>query len=190
MNLLVFGCIDDRDEISLKEYHLTMDGLQTNALVEIGTRLTELAVRGTVSAVSKRIHALRVEKDIEMIRNKYEEIVNELLAEREEAIRIAQFYKSEVERYQISDEDIEHLHRTISNVLHILRKLNPNAPIDTVEQLKELVSVDTLKAMQLLGFNYKAAIGEPLTEVCAQAILSLSTAKRTGKNAEKVKSKG
>jgi hypothetical protein len=26
--------------------------------------------------------------------------------------------------------------------------------------------------MQLLGFNYKAAIGEPLTELCANAILS------------------
>ena len=29
---------------------------------------------------------------------------------------------------------------------------------------------DTLKSMQLLGFNYKAAIGEPLTQLCANAI--------------------
>ena len=27
--------------------------------------------------------------------------------------------------------------------------------------------------MQLLGFNYKAAIGEPLTELCAKKITSL-----------------
>lgn len=38
------------------------------------------------------------------------------------------------------------------------------------EQIKELISVDTLKSMQLLGFNYKAAIGEPLTQLCANAI--------------------
>ena len=38
---------------------------------------------------------------------------------------------------------------------------------------KELISVDTLKTMQLLGFNYKAAIGEPLTEICANAISKL-----------------
>lgn len=42
--------------------------------------------------------------------------------------------------------------------------------IESFEQLKELISVDTLKTMQLLGFNYKAAIGEPLTKLCADAI--------------------
>lgn len=50
--------------------------------------------------------------------------------------------------------------------------MSPTAPIDTFEQMKELISVDTLKAVQLLGFNYKAAIGEPLTQLCADAILS------------------
>ena len=35
--------------------------------------------------------------------------------------------------------------------------MSPNAPIETFEQMKELISVDTLKAIQLLGFNYKAA---------------------------------
>ena len=45
-------------------------------------------------------------------------------------------------------------------------------------QLVELLNNDTLKTMQLLGFNYKAAIGEPLTEACSEAIrtkLSLNT---------------
>ena len=45
--------------------------------------------------------------------------------------------------------------------------------VESYEQLKELISVDTLKTMQLLGFNYKAAIGEPLTEICANAISKL-----------------
>ena len=48
----------------------------------------------------------------------------------------------------------------------------PDTPIETYEQIKELISVDTLKAIQLLGFNFKAAIGEPLTQLCADAILS------------------
>ena len=38
--------------------------------------------------------------------------------------------------------------------------------------IKELISVDTLKTMQLLGFNYKAAIGEPLTLMLKNFILS------------------
>ena len=44
------------------------------------------------------------------------------------------------------------------------------AQVESYEQIKELISVDTLKTMQLLGFNYKAAIGEPLTQICANAI--------------------
>jgi hypothetical protein len=42
--------------------------------------------------------------------------------------------------------------------------------VESYEQIKELISVDTLKTMQLLGFNYKEAIGEPLTKLCAEAI--------------------
>ena len=39
-----------------------------------------------------------------------------------------------------------------------------------MNQLVALLNKDTLKTMQLLGFNYKEAIGEPLTEVCSNAI--------------------
>ena len=101
------------------------------------------------------------------------EIVNELLSEREEAVRIAQVYKSEIERYQISDDDIKHLHRTVEKILEIAHKTNPDFDVEKFNQLKDLISIDTLKAIQLLGFNYKEAIGEPLTELCAKAILSL-----------------
>jgi hypothetical protein len=97
-----------------------------------------------------------------------------LLSEREEAIRIAQVYKSEVEKIEISDKDIEHLHNTVTRVLDILKVMSPNTQLETFTQFQELINIDTLKAMQLLGFNYKAAIGEPLTELCAKAILSKS----------------
>lgn len=43
--------------------------------------------------------------------------------------------------------------------------------VASYEQIKELISVDTLKTMQLLGFNYKAAIGEPLTLMLKNFIL-------------------
>lgn len=56
--------------------------------------------------------------------------------------------------------------------MEVLKVMAPDTPIETYEQIKELINVDTLKAIQLLGFNYKAAIGEPLTQLCADAILS------------------
>jgi hypothetical protein len=143
-------------------------------LAEMGTNLTALAVKGTVSAVSTKIKTIKLEKNAEIIKNKYDEIINELLSEREEAIRIAQVYKSELDRYEISDEDIRHLHNTVEQVLEIFKAMSPETPIETYEQIKELIGVDTLKTIQLLGFNYKAAIGEPLTQLCANAILSKS----------------
>lgn len=144
------------------------------SIAEMGISLASLVAKSTVSAVNSKIKAIKLEKDVEAIRAKYDEIVNELLLEREEAVRIAQAYKAELDRIEISDEDIVHLHNTVERVLELLKKMNSDIPLESIEQIKELISVDTLKTMQLLGFNYKAAIGEPLTQICANAILSLA----------------
>lgn len=162
-------------------------------LVEMGVSLTELAVKGTASAVTKKIREVKDIKDAEKLRTTYDALINEVLQEREEAVRIAQAYKSELERIVISDEDIEHLHNTVSNILEIFKNIQlagvdpqdtlgvmrVQKQIETMEQVKNLISVDTLKTMQLLGFNYKAAIGEPLTQICSRAILSLTERKNT-----------
>lgn len=42
-----------------------MDDYITKPLVEMGVALTELAVKGTVSAVNKKIRAIKNEKNIE-----------------------------------------------------------------------------------------------------------------------------
>ena len=83
-----------------------MDAMYTQPLVDMGVSLTELAVKGTVSTVSKKIRAAKEIKEVEKLRSTYDEIINEILIEREEAVRIAQAYKSELERIVISDEDI------------------------------------------------------------------------------------
>ena len=127
--------------------------------------------------------------------------LNEVLLEREEAVRIAQAYKSELDRIVISDDDIEHLHNTVTKVLEIFNsfqmatattqgeeaKKKAKDTADSLSQIKDLISVDTLKTMQLLGFNYKAAIGEPLTQICANAISAWGNNKGSSKNTPKRK---
>lgn len=156
-------------------------------LVEAGIALAELAVKGTASAINKRIRAAKEIKDIERLRATYDSIVNEILQEREEAVRIAQAYKSELDKIEISDDDINHLHSTISSVLDLIGTFSPGMPIQEFDTFKDLVSVNTLKAMQLIGFNYKAAIGEPLTQLCANAILSLGEKKKATTGNSQVK---
>lgn len=87
-----------------------MDYTSTELLIELSKSLAALALKGTVTSVNSRIKAIRDEKNTEKVRATYDEIVNELLIEREEAVRIAQTYKNEIERIEISDEDIQHLH--------------------------------------------------------------------------------
>lgn len=168
-----------------------MDTIFTQELVGLGLSLTELAVKGTATAVSTKIKSIKDEKNADKIKNTYDEIISQLLSEREEAIRIAQSYKFELEKVIISDEDIIHLHNTVSRLLEIFKMIQLasamskgedeikkiQVQLDSYEQIKELISVDTLKTMQLLGFNYKAAIGEPLTEICSNAIRSIGSKK-------------
>lgn len=157
-----------------------MDELYANELLGLGKSLAELVVKGTATAITNKIKAIKNEKNVEKIRGTYDEIVNELLNEREEAVRIAQAYKAELDRVVISDEDITHLHNTVARILELLKTNEINTignseiakQIETYDQIKELISVDTLKTIQLLGFNFKSAIGEPLTLMLRNLILS------------------
>lgn len=181
-----------------------MDSTYTQPLVEMGVSITELAIKGTATAVTNKIKAVKEEKNAEKLRSTYDEIVNELLSERDEAVRIAQAYKSELERIVISDKDIEHLHNTVSRILEIVKAFQliaatakgpdevskVTAQVESYEQIKELISVDTLKTMQLLGFNYKAAIGEPLTQICANAISNIGSKGKVAQSNNQQRNKG
>lgn len=150
-----------------------MEDAYYQLMAEMSVSLAELVAKGTTSAVMKKIRAIKDVKDIDKLRTTYDSLLNEVLQEREEAVRIAQAYKAEIDRIVISDEDIKHLHATVTQLLDVIRQFSPDTPVENYEVLKELISVDILKTMQLLGFNYKAAIGEPLTALCASAISSI-----------------
>ena len=150
----------------------------TTTLITLGGSLATLALKGTATMVHSKITTLKSEKNLETVRSAYDELINVLLQEREEAIVIAQTYKSEIERVYISDEDMEYLHNTISKVLEVLKVYSGDTiDITSLESLKELINKDVLKTMQLLGFNYKEAIGKPLTNLCANAIESVGKKK-------------
>ena len=131
-----------------------------------------LTFKGTTTLVNSKIQSLKEERNADKLRNTYDEIVNELLSEREQAIRIAQTYKEEYEKVHIDDKDIEYLHNTLERVISLLSSFISveDGKEDSMKQLVALLNKDTLKTMQLLGFNYKEAIEEPLTEVCLNAI--------------------
>ena len=54
-----------------------MDEMYANELLGLGRSLTELAVKGTATAISNKIETVKDEKNAEKLRATYDEIVNE-----------------------------------------------------------------------------------------------------------------
>ena len=151
-----------------------MEPYITESVVNAGIELGILAVKGTTAKINSKIQSMKTEHEADKLRSAYDDIVNELIIERAEALRIAQIYKEEYEKVTIKDEDIEYLHNTLIRIISLFSSFGNVTVEQTVsfQQMAELLNKDTLKTMQLLGFNYREAIGEPLTEVCANTIKS------------------
>lgn len=154
-----------------------MDPINASTIVSsFAPALVTLVSDQTTKWVETRIAASKDSKNADQVRATYDEIVNKLLSERAEAIRIAQEYQSEIERIHISDDDIAQLHSTIDRLVDLVEVFVPagdESQRQAVEVIKELINADTLRTLQLLGFNFKEAIGVPLTRLCAEKISSV-----------------
>ena len=155
-----------------------------NMIVELGAQLGVLAAKNTASTIYYKISVLKRKKADERTIIEYEEIINDLITEKQELIRIANAYKQQYENINISDEDIEYLHNTLKIVLE---STSPDGKIDhNLSAALVLLNKDILKTMQLIGFNYKEGIGRPLTELCEEWIkLKLSPKKTQAQGTKK-----
>lgn len=144
-------------------------------LVRLGATLVEVMSRNTISFVGGKMAVAKEKQDKESQSLAYTEIINNLLQDKEDITMIAREYKQAYDHVTISDEDIQYLHNTLKSAISVLGMFSKNSEDSgdnekNLNNLVELLNKDTLKTMQLLGFNYKEAIGQPLTEVCAEAI--------------------
>jgi len=152
--------------------------------------LAELAARNTAATISAKVASITARKANEETVNQLMEIINELVLDRERALGVAHGLKEELVSEQISDADISHV---VGTVLPAVRALMAKASVDEdddengdsveetavaadaasmLDQLETLLTKDTLKVLQILGFNFRAAIGEPLTVLLRNLILA------------------
>ena len=52
------------------------------AIVNMGSALSSLILKGTATAVQGKIESLKNEKNVDTIRNSYNEMINQILSER------------------------------------------------------------------------------------------------------------
>lgn len=145
-------------------------------LQALGVQLTESAIRNTAQVVADRISAAKARRDERHTIAELEQIVNDLIADKAEVSRIAQAFESELVAQRISDDDVAYITQSIVPVLQALVEQGgagaQAGAQQTMDLLTPIISVETVTVLQLLGFNFRRAIGEPLTSLVSRAILA------------------
>lgn len=137
-----------------------MDETGSKLVAELAVKLTESAVRNTTGIITDKIGKIKAKSDDKQTIRELDTIINDLLDDKNELIRIAKTYEQELVSQKITKKELKYI---TDNMLPLLDKFIPQNQREMVDQIKSLLSVETLSIMQLLGFNYKRAIGEPLT---------------------------
>ncbi|MEV7757878.1 hypothetical protein AB0O16_07365 [Microbacterium sp. NPDC089180] len=143
-------------------------------LIDLGLRLTETATRNTASAIASRIGAAKASGRKDEAIAALEDIVSELVADKQELTRVAQAYQSELVAQRLSSGDVRYIADTLLPLLEQLATATPNGQqlAQQLDAFKPVLSAETANILQLLGFNFRKAIGEPLTNLTANAIES------------------
>lgn len=151
--------------------------LDNPELMQASVQLGKYIGQQSTIGIRDRLRVSKESKSDKENINVLEEIIQELLAEKNQLIQIAQVYDEQVVAQKISEEDVEYI---ATNIFPLLEKLLDNSKDqeeaeknrETLETFKPLVSKETFNIFQLLGFNYKRALGEPLTELVNGMIVS------------------
>ncbi|GGD83181.1 hypothetical protein [Microbacterium murale] len=144
--------------------------------VSLGAQLAGATARNGAALVTDKVRALRKSGKQEEIISGLEQLVSELVDDKNEITRIAQAYQAELVSQRLAPGDLQYIADT---VVPTLQKIADGMGSEKAEEfeklanaLRPLLSVETANVLQLLGFNFRDAIGQPLTTLMQKAILA------------------
>lgn len=156
----------------------------TQEITDLGLQLGQVTIRNTPGMVLDRITAIKAKRDDKAKIQELEALIGNLIDDKSELENIARTYKDTFVAQQISQEEIKYITDTL---IPVLKKLIEQAESDRnnptavaaaasmkrgLDVLEPLLSVQMLTVLQLVGFNFKQAIGEPLTLLLQKFITS------------------
>lgn len=147
----------------------------TPEMIALGSELATITGRMSVEAIFDKIKTVKQKSNKDEIINNLEEIINELIADKNSLIQIAHAYEENMIAQKITEKEIEYVTKSIIPLLEELVKQNDNDSgkmKEGLDMIKSILSKETFNIMQILGFNFKKAVGEPLTELLASWIRS------------------
>lgn len=156
-------------------------------LIGLGVRLTEILAKNTVSAVTGKISAVKAENDDKKTISAMQEIINDLTTDKQELINIARAFEEEIEQRKISKEDIKYISQSFIPVIEELSKSVSDSEesenlSSIISTLEPILSIETFTILQLIGFNFKKGLGEPLTDLLSSFIKSQQPSKSENKS--------
>ena len=133
-------------------------------------------LKNTASVVNDKIKASKAKRNDKETISELTELITELLNEKQELQLIAQAFENQLVAQRLSDEDMQFIGNEIVPVLSILGEstMKTEEFEKVMSVIEPLLSPKTLRIMQIMGFNFKKAIGEPLTELSNDKIKNLS----------------
>ncbi|MGH2611464.1 MAG: hypothetical protein ACRDFB_00270 [Rhabdochlamydiaceae bacterium] len=135
-------------------------------VIKMTAELTAILARNSASYVFDKVKAAKARKNDQETIKELEDIISNLIEDKNDLQRIAQVLSQELASQKITDNEIEYI---TNNVLPLIDKFVPGGD-QGVETIKSLLSPEILRILQMLGFNYKDAVGEPLTKLVKSLI--------------------
>lgn len=146
----------------------------TPEMISIGTELATIVGKRSVETIFDKIRTVKEKGNKEEIIRSLEAIINELIEDKNYLIQISQAYEEKLMTQKITQTEIDYITESIVPLLEeFLKQSNPDEAEkiqEGINLIKPILSKETLNIMQILGFNFKKAIGEPLTEWLSSVI--------------------
>lgn len=158
-----------------------VDAIGTTMATALATRTADVFAKNAPSFLYDRIVAIKQKRNDTETIIALEEIINALLADKNDLIQIIRSYEQEFIAQKISDEEFEFITKKLIPLAKSLMQLSGQAD-ETISSIEETVSPEMFKILQVLGFNYKEAIGVPLTNLVAQLIQTQTNKISGGRN--------
>jgi hypothetical protein len=137
-------------------------------IVEAGVRLAEVAGRNTASIILDRVRLARERKASVEVVNDLVGIINELIDDKNELLQVANAYKEALSERLLSDADIAYIDE------HLIPMLGEVVSQEQLAAMRPILSANSVRIAQLIGFSFKEGVGAPLTRVAASHIDKLA----------------
>lgn len=160
-------------------------------LTKIVAEFALARTKNTAEYISDKLKGIKASSNKDEIIVNLEGIIFDLISDKNELIRISDAYQEQLVAQRISDEDIDFITEEIIPILEDLLLANDGEDAqklkEAIDTFRPILSKETFSIMQLLGFNFKHALGEPLTKLIRASILSKTPLQNADLELEKLK---